>query len=141
MIAALDYVAPSLEILDTLILRADPATGQAQVIYDTVSDNVANAGVALGAECHQIDAFDLRWAGAIVKRVGVAEETSLGVGAQDDPVMGIVWLVHQLAWHGAGLLIGDIVLLGSFIRPVEAPSGSTFTADFGSFGRADLNFG
>ncbi len=140
VIAATDYVAPSLEILDTRMLRADPATGKARIIVDTVADNAANAGIVLGAERHAIDAVDLRWAGAILKRDGVVEETGLGAAVLDDPVTGILWLVHRLAQYGAGLSAGEVVLSGSFIRPVEAPSGSVFEADFGAFGRVDLTF-
>lgn len=140
VIAATDYVAPSLEILDTRILRADPATGQARIITDTVSDNAANAGIVLGAEKHAIKAHDLRWVGAVVQRDGVVEETGLGAGVLNDPVTGILWLVHRLAQYGEGLSAGQIVLSGSFIRPIEAPSGSRFKADFGPFGRVDLTF-
>ena len=137
---ATEYVAPSLEILDTRILRADPATGKPRVIYDTVSDNAANAGVVLGTEKHDPASFDLRWTGAIVERDGVVEETGLGAGVLNDPPTGIVWLVQRLAQYNQGLTAGDIVLSGSFIRPLEAPSGSTIKADFGPFGRVDLGF-
>lgn len=140
VIAATDYIAPSLEILDTRILRSDPATGTPRVIYDTVSDNAANAGIVMGGEQHKIEAVDLRWIGAIVKRDGVVEETGLGAGVQDDPVIGILWLIHRLAEYGQGLSMGDIVLSGSFIRPVEAPPGSVFDADFGAFGAVNLTF-
>lgn len=138
--AATGHVAPSLEILDTRILRADPATGAARTIFDTVAENAANAGIVLGPQRHAVDAFDLRRVGAIVKRDGVVEETGLGAGVLDDPVTGIVWLVHRLARYGAGIAAGDIVLSGSFIRPIEAPPGSGFDADFGSFGRVRLSF-
>jgi 2-oxo-hept-3-ene-1,7-dioate hydratase len=140
VIAATDYVAPSLEILDTRVLRADPGTGKARIIYDTVSDNAANAGIVLGHENHRIEAHDLRRVGVIVKRDGVVEETGLGAGVLDDPVTGIVWLVHRLAQYDQGLSAEEIVLSGSFIRPLEAPIGSVFDADFGSFGRIDLSF-
>lgn len=140
VIAATDFVSPSLEILDTRVLRVDPATGRARIIVDTVADNAANAGIVLGAERHAINAHDLRWVGAIVKRDGVVEETGLGAGVLDDPVTGILWLVHRLAQYGSGIAAGDIVLAGSFIRPIEAPRGSQFAADFGAFGRADLTF-
>jgi 2-oxo-hept-3-ene-1,7-dioate hydratase len=133
-------VVASLEILDTRILRADPATGQARIIVDTVSDNAANAGIVMGSERHAIDAHDLRWVGAVLKVNGVVEETGLGAGVLDDPVTGILWLVHRLAQYGEGLAAGEIVLSGSFIRPVEAPSGTVFEADFGAFGRVDLTF-
>ena len=71
----------------------------------------------------------------------MVEETGLGAGVLDDPVTGIVWLVKRLARYGGGLASGDIVLSGSFIRPVEAPSGSSFDADFGEFGSVSLRFG
>ncbi len=37
VLAATDYVAPSLEILDTRILRKDPDSGQARIITDTAT--------------------------------------------------------------------------------------------------------
>jgi 2-oxo-hept-3-ene-1,7-dioate hydratase len=140
VVAATEHVLPSLEILDTRILRADPATGRARIIVDTVADNAANAGVVLGQQRHLVDAVDLRWVGAIVKRDGVVEETGLGAGVLDDPVTGIVWLVHRLAQHGLGISAGDVVLSGSFIRPIEAPPGSRFEADFGDFGSVSVGF-
>lgn len=140
VLAATDYVAPSLEILDTRILRADPASGKARIITDTISDNAANAGIVLGQQRHAVDAFDLRWVGAIVTRDGVVEETGLGAGVLNDPVTGILWLVHRLADYGMGIAAGEILLSGSFIRPIEAPPGSRFHADFGSFGEVSLTF-
>lgn len=140
VLAATDHVAPSLEILDTRIRRMDPATGKARVITDTVSDNAANAGLVLGGQRHAVDAFDLRWIGAIVARDGIVEETGLGAGVLNDPVTGILWLVHRLAEYGMGTAAGEILLSGSFIRPVEAPPGSRFEADFGPFGQVSLGF-
>ncbi len=141
VLRATECVAPSLEILDTRILRTDPETQQSRIITDTISDNAANAGIVLGNDRHAPDTHDLRWTGAIVKRDGIVEETGLGAGVLDDPATGIVWLCQRLARYGAGLSAGDIVLSGSFIRPLEAPSGSHFEADFGRFGQVDIAFG
>jgi 2-oxo-hept-3-ene-1,7-dioate hydratase len=52
----------------------------------------------------------------------------------------MVWLVRRLAQYGQGLRKGDIVLSGSFIRPIECPSGSKIDADFGAFGRVSITF-
>ena len=38
------------------------------------------------------------------------------------------------------LKAGDVVLSGSFVRAIEAPSGSRFQADFGAFGSVSINF-
>jgi len=138
--AATDYVVPSLEILDTRILRQDPNTGRARIIVDTISDNAANAGVVLGTKKHRIGDTDLRWVGAIVSRNGEVEETGLGAGVLNDPVESMVWLVRRLAQYGQGIRAGDIVLSGSFIRPIECPSGSQIHADFGGFGLVHIAF-
>ncbi|MCP4315058.1 MAG: 2-oxo-hepta-3-ene-1,7-dioic acid hydratase [Hyphomicrobiales bacterium] len=140
VLAATDYVAPSLEILDTRILRADPDTGQTRSIVDTIADNAANAGLVLGAQRHNPREIDLRWTGAIVMRNGEVEETGLGAGVLDDPVAGIVWLVKRLAEYGQSVRAGDVVLSGSFIRPIEARPGDVFHADFGPFGTVSQIF-
>ena len=140
VLAATEHVCPSLEILDTRILRADPETGKARIVTDTISDNAANAGVVLGSERHLVDAHDLRWVGAIVARNGTVEETGLGAGVLNDPVTSVLWLARRMAEYGLVIEAGDIVLSGSFIRPIEAPSGSRFHADFGPFGSVDINF-
>lgn len=140
VIAATDFVSPCLEILDTRILRRDPATGRTRTIVDTIADNAANAGLVMGAARHRVDAFDLRWVGAIVRRDGVVEETGLGAGVLDDPVAGIVWLSARLAQYGQTLRAGEIVLSGSFIRPVETWEGAEIAADFGPFGTVACRF-
>ncbi len=140
VVAATDHVCASLEILDTRILRADPASGQTRNIIDTVADNAANAGIVLGTTRHAVDAFDLRWVGAILSRDGVVEETGLGAGVLNDPVTAILWLVHRLATYGMGIEAGQVVLSGSFIRPVEALPGSQFSADYGPFGKVEIAF-
>ena len=141
VLAATDYVCPSLEILDTRILRADPATGKARVIFDTVSDNAANAGIVLGAERHDPRDVDLRWAGAIVKKNGEVVATGLGAAVLDDPVTGLVWLARRMGQYGQRIEAGQVVLSGSFIAPVECPPGTEIAADFGPFGRVDIAFG
>ena len=140
VIAATDYVAPSIEILDTRIHRVDPETGKARTVLDTISDNAANAGVVLGTARHAVDAFDLRWVGAITFRNGEVEETGLGAGVLNDPIESVVWLARRMASYGQSIKAGQIILSGSFIRPVECPSGSEITADFGDFGSVEINF-
>jgi 2-oxo-hept-3-ene-1,7-dioate hydratase len=140
VIAATEFVAPSIEILDTRILRADPETGRARNVCDTISDNAANAGIVLGPQRHKPEDFDLRWVGAIVSRDGEVEETGLGAGVLNDPVAGIVWLVRRLALYGQKVDAGQVVLSGSFIRPVECPPGSQIRADFGPFGEVEIGF-
>ncbi|HEV7321251.1 MAG TPA: 2-oxo-hepta-3-ene-1,7-dioic acid hydratase [Ensifer sp.] len=137
---ATDYVTPALEILDTRILRVDPETKKARTIVDTISDNAANAGIVLGGRQMRPDAIDMRWMGAIVSRNAEVEETGLGAGVLNHPARGIAWLTNRLALYGDRIEAGQIVLAGSFIRPVEARHGDTIVADFGPSGTVSCFF-
>lgn len=140
VIAATDFVTPSLEILDTRIVRKDEKTGRTRSVIDTISDNAANAGVVLGDKRHAIDVFDLRWVGAIASRNGEVEETGLGAGVLNDPIESVVWLARRISQYGLEIKAGDIILSGSFIRPIETMSGALVEADFGDFGSVSCTF-
>ncbi len=45
-----------------------------------------------------------------------------------------------MACYGQEIEAGQVILSGSFIRPLECPSGTVIAADFGAFGRVDLAF-
>lgn len=140
VLAATEAVAPALEILDTRIFRKDPVTGKPRTVFDTISDNAANAGIVLGDERHNPRDVDLRWTGAIVSLNAGVEETGLGAGVLGDPLRSMAWLANRLAEHGDYIQRGEVVLSGSFIRAIEAPSGAGFTADFGAFGSVSCSF-
>jgi 2-oxo-hept-3-ene-1,7-dioate hydratase len=137
---ATDYVTPALEILDTRILRVDPETKKARNIFDTIADNAANAGIVTGGRAVRPDQIDMRWMGAIVSRNGEVEETGLGAGVLNQPARGVAWLANRLAQYGDSIKPGQIVLAGSFIRPIEARHGDTIVADFGPYGSVSLFF-
>jgi len=140
VLAATDYVAPALEILDTRIRRVDAATSKARTIVDTIADNAANAGLVLGESRFAPEEVDMRWIGAIVSRDDIVEETGLGAGVLNHPAAGVAWLAHRLARYGGAILPGEVVLSGSFIRPIEARPGERIDADFGRFGRVSARF-
>ncbi len=140
VLGATAAVVPSLEILDTRILRQDPKTGQPRVIFDTVADNAANAGLVLGAERHAPDAHDLRWTGAILRKNDEVVATGLGAAVLNDPVMGIVWLARRMGQYGQRIEAGQVILSGSFIAPVECPPGTVIDADCGPFGQVAITF-
>lgn len=134
------YVTPALEILDTRIRRMDNVTKRVRNVFDTISDNAANAGLATGGRAMRPDQVDMRWMGAIVARNAQIEETGLGAGVLNNPARSIAWLANRLSSYGYGIETDQIVLAGSFIRPIEARHGDTIVADFGAHGSISLHF-
>jgi len=137
---ATDYVVPALELIAARSYRVDPETGRSRTVLDTVADNAAAAGVVLGGRPVRPLDLDLRWVGALLHRNGVIEETGVAAGVLNHPANGLVWLARRLAAHGVGLEAGQVILAGSFTRPVEIRPGDTFHADFGELGSIACHF-
>jgi 2-oxo-hept-3-ene-1,7-dioate hydratase len=135
-----DFVVPALEILDTRIERVDAVTKSTRKIFDTIADNAANAGIVLGGRPIRPMDADLRWIGALCFRNGQLEETGLAAGVLNHPATSVAWLANKIAAHGLALEPGQVVLAGSFIRPIETRKGDTIQADYGPYGSVSCYF-
>lgn len=138
---ATDYVVPALEILDARIERVDPATRATRKVVDTIADNAANCGIVIGGRPFRPNEADLRWVAVICSCNGRIEETGVAAGVLNNPANGIVWLANKLAAHGVVLEPGQVILSGSFIRPIDCRKGDTIHADYGLFGTVSCHFG
>ena len=134
------WVTPAIEILDARIEQRNAETGRTRKVFDTISDNAANAGIVTGGRAFRPADVDMRWIAAIVSRNGKIEETGVAAGVLNNPANGIAWLANRLAPHGVALEAGEIVLAGSFIRPIEVGPGDTIQADFGPWGTVSCFF-
>jgi 2-oxo-hept-3-ene-1,7-dioate hydratase len=137
---ATDYVIPALELIAARSYRVDPGNGYVRKIFDTISDNAANAGIIMGGRPIKPMDMDLRWVGALLYRNGVMEETGVAAGVLNHPANGIAWIAKRFAPHGIALEPGQILLAGSFTRPVIARAGDTFHADYGPLGGISCHF-
>jgi 2-oxo-hept-3-ene-1,7-dioate hydratase len=140
VLSATDYVVPAIEIIDARIEQFDRDTKVMRKVQDTISDFAANAGIVLGGRPVRPLDVDLRWVGALLHKNGVVEETGLAAGVLNHPANGIVWLANKIAPHGERLEAGQIVLAGSFTRPVNAVAGDGFHADYGPLGSVSFRF-
>lgn len=137
---ATDYITPALEILDTRVQRVDPEGKGTRQIVDTIADNAANAAIVIGGRPFKPLDVDLRWVAALVFRNGQLEETGVAAGVLNHPANGVAWLANNLHPHGVTLEPGQVILSGSFIRPIDARKGDTFHADYGPFGTVSCHF-
>ena len=137
---ATDFVTPAIEIIDARIEQFDRHSQAMRRVQDTISDNAANAGIVIGGARVLPRSVDLPWCGAILRQNGVVEETGLAAGVQGHPAIGVAWLARKLAPWGECLEAGQIVLAGSFTRPIAAKIGDVFDADYGPLGRFEFTF-
>jgi 2-oxo-hept-3-ene-1,7-dioate hydratase len=128
------YVMPALEILSSRI----ELTGR--TIVDTISDNAALGAVVLGGSPLAPAAVDLRWASAVLHRNETIEESGVAAAVLGHPAMGVAWLANKLAQHGDRLDAGEIVLAGSFTRPMWVQRGDSITGDYRELGTVSCRF-
>jgi 2-oxo-hept-3-ene-1,7-dioate hydratase len=140
VLAATAYVVPAIEIIDARIEQFDRHTKAMRKVYDTISDNAANAGIITGGRPVKPDAVDLRWVSALLYKNGVIEESGVAAAVLNHPATGVAWLANKLAPWDEFLEPGEVVLGGSFTRPVNAVAGDTFHADYGPLGSIAFRF-
>ncbi|MFE6963910.1 2-oxo-hept-4-ene-1,7-dioate hydratase [Agromyces sp. NPDC057679] len=128
------YVVPALEILNSHIEM------QGRTIVDTISDNAAMGAMVLGGRPVKVDAVDLRWVSALLSRNQTIEESGVAAAVLGHPAMGVAWLANKLAHHGQTLGAGEIILAGSFTRPMWVERGDTVHADYGQLGTISCRF-
>ncbi|MDI6022604.1 fumarylacetoacetate hydrolase family protein [Leucobacter sp. UT-8R-CII-1-4] len=134
VLRATEFVVPALEILDSRIEM------EGRTIVDTICDNAALGSMILGGTPVAPESIDLRWQGAMLYRNEVIEETGLSGGVLGHPAAGVAWLANRLAPHGERLEAGQVILSGSFTRPVWAEVGDVMHAEFHGMGAVTCRF-
>ncbi|WP_272685785.1 2-oxo-hept-4-ene-1,7-dioate hydratase [Providencia sp. PROV115] len=137
---ATDYVIPALELIDARCHNVDPETNRPRKVFDTISDNAANGAVILGGRPIKPRDLDMRWISALLYRNGVIEESGVAAAVLNHPANGVAWLANKLAPHNVQLEPGQIILGGSFTRPVPARKGDVFHVDYGNMGSISCRF-
>jgi len=134
VLAATDFVMPSLEIIDSRI--QDWKIG----IVDTVADNASSARVVLGGTRTSIDGLDPRLIGVVLRRNGEIVETGASGAVLGNPAQAVAWLANTISAHGGSLEAGDLVMPGTCTRAVEMRPGDTVRADFEHLGHVGISF-
>lgn len=131
---ATDWVVPALEILSSRVQM------EGRTIVDTIADNAALGGVVTGGRPVKVDEVDLRWVSALLYRNETIEESGVAAAVLGHPAAGVAWLANKLAVHGTVLEAGEIILAGSFTRPMWVSRGDIVHADYGSLGAITCRF-
>ncbi|MFD5224757.1 fumarylacetoacetate hydrolase family protein [Microbacterium sp. NPDC058342] len=131
---AIDYAVPALEVLNSHIEL------EGRTIVDTISDNAAYGAMVLGEVHLRPDEIDLRWVPGVLSRNGQIEETGVAAGVLGHPARGVAWLANKFHQHGARLEAGEIILAGSFTRPMWVERGDTVHCDYREMGTIECRF-
>src|ERR1700728_3176057 len=127
-IAAVDFVLPALELIDSRIRDWKIGLG------DTIADNASSGGVVLGTRPVRAEALDLALTGCLLRRNGRIIDTGAGGAVLGSPVNALVWLANVLGERGVTLQAGHVVLPGSVCAAIPFGPGDTISATFDRIG-------
>lgn len=140
VLAATAYVVPAIELIAARTFRIDPDTRKPRGVIDTIADNAASAGLMIGGRPVPVDSVDLRWVGVLLSRNGVIEESGVAGAVMNHPANAVAWLANRVGDLGETLAAGEVILSGSFTRPVLVAPGEIWHVDFGSLGSFSCRF-
>ncbi|GAA1616815.1 fumarylacetoacetate hydrolase family protein [Leucobacter chromiireducens] len=128
------YVVPALEVLNSHLEL------EGRTIVDTISDNAAMGAMVIGGRPVKVDEVDLSWVPALLYRNQTIEDSGVAGAILGHPAMGVAWLANKLAQHGQSLEAGEIILAGSFTKPMWVERGDTIHADYNELGSVTCRF-
>jgi 2-keto-4-pentenoate hydratase len=133
-IAAVGYVLPALELIDSRI--RDWKIGLA----DTIADNASSGGLVLGSTPSPLDAVDLRLCGCNLHKNGELAGTGAGGAVLGSPLSSLVWLANTIGTRGVALEAGHVILPGSITASIPVGAGDVVTATFAGLGSVTARF-
>ena len=132
--AAVDFVLPALEIVDSRI--RDWKIG----LFDTIADNASSGAVVLGSTPTSLANVDLRLTGGVMHKNAEVVGTGAGGAVLGSPINALVWLANTLGERGISLEAGQVVLPGAICGMVPVVAGDTVTATFAGLGSVTARF-
>jgi 2-keto-4-pentenoate hydratase len=134
VIAAVGSVHPAIELPDSRY-HDFVRVGALHLMADNACAGWFVLGEAVQVPWRTYDLVDHR---VTLRRNGSIARVGTGANVLGDPRVALTWLANELAAHGIGLQVGEVVTTGTCLIPVEVAPGDRITADFGDFGCVDV---
>jgi 2-keto-4-pentenoate hydratase len=139
VLAATEYIVPSLELIDSRV------RDWRIKLADTIADNASSAGVILGQARRTpaelaVRGVDLANIEAVLWSGGAEVARGNTSAVLGNPTACVAWLASKVADFGVKLEAGHLILPGSCTRAIDARPGIAFRAEFAGLGTVTASF-
>lgn len=134
VIEATDYVAASIEIVDSRV-----ANWKINIV-DTIADNASSAMYVVSEKKVDPRNIDLKTVSMGLYKNGEKINSGVGSDVLGDPAYSVAWLANALWEYGVVLKKGEVVLSGSLTAALPAEAGDNFKAVFSELGEVSVKF-
>lgn len=133
VIAATDYVAPALEVIDSRYenFRFD--------LKSVIADNTSAARYVVGPVRYALYGQDLPNLEVVVEKNGEVVQRDTGAAVMGDPAKAVAALANMLARTGKTIPAGTLVLTGGVTEAVGVAPGDQLVVRYGQLGELVLD--
>lgn len=131
---AVDYVAPSIEIVDSRIKNWNIG------FFDTISDNASCGKLVIGSRVVPISDVDMRLTGMTMEKNGELVNSGTTAEVWGNPAAAVAWLANELSRFDIEFPAGSIVLSGAVTAALPAQAGDSFVISFQGMGSVGVKF-
>jgi 2-keto-4-pentenoate hydratase len=127
-------VVPALELVDLKV------TGDDIDATDVIAHNALHGGVVVGSRMVGLEELDLQYEGVTVEFNGSLHGSGTGFEVMGNPINPVVWLVNKLAEFDDYLKVGELIISGSMVTPVELKPGDSVKVTYTRLGSVGARF-
>jgi 2-keto-4-pentenoate hydratase len=132
---AVGAVMPAIELADD---RNADYKALVRHPIELIADNAWSEGAVLGVPIEDWRDIDLAAARGVATINGRAVGEGRGADALGHPLDSVAWVANLLAFHGRGLLRGEVVITGSMVTSKSVAAGDLVSFAVEGLGAAEL---
>lgn len=134
VLAATDYVAPALEVIDSRYrdFKFD--------LKSVLADNCSSSRFVVGGRGTPVDRVDLPAVGVVMEKNGTVVASGVGAAVVEHPAMAVAMLANHLAKRGLELPAGCVILSGGVTEAVAVKAGDNVVCKVQGMGSVSIKF-
>jgi 2-oxo-3-hexenedioate decarboxylase len=134
VLAALDFVMPAIEIIDSRYenFKFD--------LKSVVADNTSAAGFVTGSNMKRVEDLDLPTLGVVLEKNGEIVELGAGAAVLGHPAASVAMLANMLAERGEEIPAGTFIMTGGITAAVAVAKGDNINMRCQDLGSVSMRF-
>jgi 2-oxo-3-hexenedioate decarboxylase len=134
VLAAIDFVVPGVEIIDSRYrdFKFD--------LKSVIADNTSASRFVVGGRARNADDLDLRTLGVVMEKNGEIVAMAAGAAVMGNPAAAIAALANHLSARGQEIPAGTFIMTGGVTEAIAVKPGDSVNVRFQDLGTVGMRF-
>ena len=134
VLAAIDFVVPGVEIIDSRYrdFKFD--------LKSVIADNTSASRFVVGGRARNADELDLRTLGVVLEKNGAIVAMAAGAAVMGHPAAAIAALANHLGARGQEIPAGTFIMTGGVTEAIAVQAGDSVNVRFQDLGTVGMRF-